>query len=127
MMQHANLTLPTKVHFLYFLFHTVVHEEAILIHKKLLQDGKNMNFLATYSLKIDPVFISNLKLTIDLLHLYIILNEWNNIGVILSTVKINASNPIYIALINFKYMGKSQKKIEVKLDCSLNQTVCYSF
>ena len=59
----------------YFLFHTVVHEEAILIHKKLLQNGKNMNILATDSLKIYPVFISNLKLTIDLLHLYIILNE----------------------------------------------------
>ena len=68
-----------------------------------------MNILATDSLKIYPVFISNLKLTIDLLHLYKILNEWNNIGVISSTAKIGASNPICTVPINFKHMGKSQK------------------
>ena len=58
----------------YFLFHSVVNKETILIHNKLLKNGKNMNILSTESLKIYPVFYSNLKLTANLLHLYIILN-----------------------------------------------------
>ena len=87
-----------------------------------MQNEKKLNIFNVDSLRIYLVFISNLNLTIDLLHLYIILNKWNNIGVILSSAKISASNPI-----NFKHMKKSQKKTKVKLDCLINQRVWCTF
>ena len=59
--------------------------------------------------------------------MYKILNKWNNIGVISSTAKIGAANPICTVPIYFKHMGKSQKKTEVKLDWFINRTVCCCF
>ena len=53
------------------------------------------------------------------------MNELNSIGVILSTTKLHAYNPICTVPINFMHMGKSQKQTEVKLDSSINITVCF--
>ena len=53
----------------------------------------------------------------------IILNEWNNMGVISNTTKLHAYYPICTVPINFMHIGISQKKTEVKSDCSINKTV----
>ena len=45
-------------------------------------------------------------------------------GVISSTAKLRSSNPICTVPIDFTHKGNSQEKPEVKLNCSLNRTIC---
>ena len=48
-------------------------------------------------------------------------------GIILSITKFHAYNQTCTEPIIFIYTEKSQKKNEVKLDCSINKTVCCFF